>query len=382
MNSKHALVFIALLLCSTRSATSAAKTFNLKKLHHHVKLSPSPNLSHLRHSSHMGGKTSFCKSTDAIEQPGPTPTSNEASALSKRVVTSLFLSLVWTPLCFAGKPVFSLALLPPLMQSLKEFHLFIDNTQGLRSVGFGVGIASTLASCFMACYDTSLHPFVIPLSVIALMLQLLYTQRDITPTGDIASSVFSFIYTGHFMSYWIRLLDIKSIDFTNLPKEKLGPLALTSSAFLLWWSFAIIASADIGGYVLGRAIGAHPVSEWGVAGGTASPGKTAEGLLGGVVFAISTTLLGVLTLRPVVRVGPSETRVLGVLFSLLYGTLLAVLSFTSDVSVSMLKRNAGVKDSGRVLPGHGGVLDRMDSYLLSAPVIFFLWTLCTWPGES
>jgi phosphatidate cytidylyltransferase len=66
---------------------------------------------------------------------------------------------------------------------------------------------------------------------------------------------------------------------------------------------------------------------------------------------------------------------LGYKFALAYGVILALLSFISDVSVSLFKRNAGVKDASDVLPGHGGVLDRMDSYILTAPVVYMFWTL-------
>lgn len=383
----------------------------------HIKISPSTTLTPLRHSHSMlnnidRDKTSFfktkTKTNDNTNTNIPTikggdtlystPTDGPSS-LNKRVVTSLLLSFLLTPLCFAGKPIFSLALVLPLVQAMREFHSFLDSTKGLSSVGLGVGMISVLATCFTACYEPSMHPYVLPLSVIALVSQVLFTKTDITPTADITSSAFSFMYITYFMSFWIRILDINAIDFTNLPKLKLGPLSLTSSSFLLWWTFAIIASADIGGYVVGKGVdnmglSVHPLSAWGVAGGKASPRKTVEGVLGGVVFAVTTTLLGVWYLHPQAHAhthtpahayvhssSPSSSSssqsllALGVGFSLLYGTFLSLLSVASDLSVSLWKRNAGVKDSGNLLPGHGGVLDRMDSYLLTGPGVCVWWAL-------
>ena len=380
------------LLCIS-TATTAAKTFNTNR-----KFLPPPRttLHQSKLSRFIGDKTSFFKpnliSAHGEYTPSLTrtvPVEVEPSTLRNRIATSILLALLWTPLCFAGKPVLSLALLFPLIQALREFHYFLDNTEGLGSIGRTVGILSAVATCFTACYDPTLHPLILPLSVVALMLQVLFAKTDLTPTADITAAAFSFMYINYFMSFWIRLLDVKAIAFTMLPEMKIGPFSLTSSSFLLWWTVAIIASADIGGYVVGRGFSsrgaggrAHALAEWRVAGGKASPRKTVEGLLGGTAFALMTTLLGVYFLRPLLHFhssssagGASPSMALGPVFSLLYGVFLTLLALASDLSVSLWKRHAGVKDSGSLLPGHGGVLDRMDSYLLTGPGVYVWWTL-------
>jgi phosphatidate cytidylyltransferase len=120
-----------------------------------------------------------------------------------------------------------------------------------------------------------------------------------------------------------------------------------------WWVlllFGIVAAADIGAFFSGRAFGRVRLAP------AVSPGKTWEGVIGGL---LSSAL-----------VGAAAGYMLN--WSLLSMALLAVaigaISVIGDLTISMLKRTAGLKDSGRIFPGHGGVLDRVDSLLAALPV--------------
>uniref|UniRef100_UPI0040480E0E phosphatidate cytidylyltransferase n=1 Tax=Aliarcobacter sp. TaxID=2321116 RepID=UPI0040480E0E len=121
---------------------------------------------------------------------------------------------------------------------------------------------------------------------------------------------------------------------------------------VLLWLLVIVASTDIGAYFVGKTFGKTKLCE-------TSPNKTVEGVIGGVIFAV----------------------VLGYMFSIdevsfISAVLIsAIVSFASvfgDLFESYLKREAGVKDSGTILPGHGGVLDRTDGYLFGAIVMLVL----------
>ena len=120
----------------------------------------------------------------------------------------------------------------------------------------------------------------------------------------------------------------------------------------LLWLLAIVALTDIGAYAVGKSIGKTPFCE-------TSPNKTMEGVLGGVAVA---TLAGMLFGLPIVD--------LGVAFVI--SLLVSVSSIFGDLFESSLKRAAGVKDSGDILPGHGGVLDRIDGYLFGGIVMLVL----------
>lgn len=120
------------------------------------------------------------------------------------------------------------------------------------------------------------------------------------------------------------------------------------------WVLVLLAgvwSFDTGAYLVGRAIGRRPFLPW------ISPKKTLEGVLGGLVVATA----GVAVVLAISGSSPLEALVLG--------PLLGVVAQAGDLAESLLKRAAGAKDSGTLLPGHGGILDRVDSILFAAPVL-------------
>ena len=117
----------------------------------------------------------------------------------------------------------------------------------------------------------------------------------------------------------------------------------------LVWLIIIVAACDIGAYFTGRAIGRVGFSP-------ASPKKTMEGVVGGILIA---TLLGALT----------GLTFLTLFKAITVSFLVALASIFGDLFESSLKRNAGVKDSGSILPGHGGVLDRLDGHLFGAVIM-------------
>lgn len=127
-----------------------------------------------------------------------------------------------------------------------------------------------------------------------------------------------------------------------------GPLTLI-------YLFFLIFAADTGAYFAGRNFGKHKLAP------NVSPGKTVEGAIGGLL------LCGVWALVGGVFIFNAEGAALGSL--LLLSLLVAVVSIVGDLTESMFKRVAGLKDSGNILPGHGGILDRADSILAAAPVM-------------
>jgi phosphatidate cytidylyltransferase len=124
---------------------------------------------------------------------------------------------------------------------------------------------------------------------------------------------------------------------------------------LLTTFFAIVMMTDTGAFYTGRAIGRHKLAP------RVSPGKTIEGAIGGFVMAIIT---GLICKFAFFREIPTS-------HALALGAALGAIGQIGDLAESMLKRAANVKDSGNLLPGHGGMLDRIDSMLFCAPVLFY-----------
>ncbi|KEZ77045.1 phosphatidate cytidylyltransferase [Salinisphaera hydrothermalis] len=124
-----------------------------------------------------------------------------------------------------------------------------------------------------------------------------------------------------------------------------GPLLVLMLCLMIW-------GADTGAYAAGRTLGRHKLVP------RVSPGKTVEGAAGGLIVAMLVGVLGAFVL---------DLDGWRTLAMALLGAWIASISIVGDLTISMFKRSAGVKDSGRLFPGHGGVLDRLDSMLAAAP---------------
>lgn len=125
-------------------------------------------------------------------------------------------------------------------------------------------------------------------------------------------------------------------------------------AWLFVWLLSIVAAADIGAYFVGKSLGRNKLAP------QISPGKTREGFYGGLVCAALAAAVGA-----VFAGAPA------VIFAVA-GLAIAMVSVVGDLAVSLFKRHAGLKDSGRILPGHGGVMDRIDSLVAALPLFVMI----------
>lgn len=204
-----------------------------------------------------------------------------------------------------------------------------------------------------------------PLAGTAICFYLLF-QPKIATIADISSSILGLFYGGYLPSYWVRLRVSlpNSINLSNLPLNGYWPESWTDpSQFpdaltLTFLVMACIWAADIGAYTMGKIFGRTRLSE-------ISPKKTVEGAIFGVVGSLV-----------IAEVGAWYLSLPFWQFSgLLLGILIGITSLLGDLTESMMKRDAGVKDSGQLIPGHGGILDRTDSYVFTAPLVYYFVTL-------
>ncbi len=170
---------------------------------------------------------------------------------------------------------------------------------------------------------------------------------------NLASTLFIVFYAGGLAGF-----------MTKLRMEVGG----ASGAYVLLMSMFVVKMTDVGAFFVGTAIGRTQMIPW------LSPKKTWEGLAGGVIVAVLTALLlgGWMQQAGVIRLPAGWLAYPTGL--VIFGLFMAGCSVCGDLCASLLKRDAAVKDSGRAFPGLGGVLDVLDSPLLSAPAAWFFWT--------
>ena len=173
------------------------------------------------------------------------------------------------------------------------------------------------------------------------LLGLLCYQVGFAPPGNRHLSMFILLFGILYIGYTLG-------HFLWLRNQQDGSLLVLFVLLVTW-------AGDAAAYYVGKTWGTRPLAP------RLSPNKTVEGFLGGMVVAPVTAWIGHLWFLPIVT--PVDCLILGILFT--------ILGLLGDLSESALKRYAGVKDSGTLIPGHGGMLDRVDSLLLNAPVFYY-----------
>lgn len=138
---------------------------------------------------------------------------------------------------------------------------------------------------------------------------------------------------------------------------------LEKGIFLVWLIFVGAWGSDTCAYCVGKLIGKHKMPS------KLSPNKTIEGCIGGVIGAALIGLIYAAALR--------TAHQTWIAFALI-GAVSSVISQIGDLTASAIKRNHDIKDYGHLIPGHGGILDRFDSIIFTAPIVYYLITLCHW----
>jgi phosphatidate cytidylyltransferase len=251
----------------------------------------------------------------------------------------------------------------------------LEYFQMVRATGIAPAAKTTLVVSqvllFIATVSSTLADAVMPVAGTFICFYLLF-QPKLATIADISTSILGLFYGGYLPSYWVRLrsLDaspfgasLNSVAVSNLPLGgywsdwtdiKALPEGLTATLL----TFLCIWAADIGAYTIGKFFGRTRLSD-------ISPKKTVEGAVFGVSASVAVAVVGAWYLDW------SGWPVTG----LALGLLIGIASLLGDLTESMMKRDAGVKDSGQLIPGHGGILDRADSYVFTAPLVYYFVTL-------
>ena len=207
----------------------------------------------------------------------------------------------------------------------------------------------------------SIQPLLICISLLPLFFSF-SQQPVITYSGFLIAFLLNALLIIFFISTFNNPFDtltktIFGLTYIALASAHLNLLmALDNGAAWLLVLTTITAASDSGAYFVGKNFGKNKLCP------TLSPGKTIEGFIGGLVFGtLGASIMTLLVLDGI-----------NMVILVLAAMVISCLGVLGDLTESMLKRSMNVKDSGSILPGHGGILDRVDSLLMTAPLFYYL----------
>ena len=257
----------------------------------------------------------------------------------------MFAILVFT--LWSANPLWFIALATvAIMLGMHEFYSLAQRV-GLRCerwLAFGAGAAILVGFCYSQ-FGLIIAALVV-VTILTLILALSRPSEFEQSLASVAATVFGVVYVPLLMGFAVA---IKLVDNRA---ERLG-------SKLLGFVFLVVIASDVGAYFTGRAIGKHKLAP------NISPGKTVEGGIGGLALG----LVGAIISK---KLFFAEMQWLHLV---VLSIVLVVVGVFGDLCESMLKRGAKAKDAASIIPGHGGILDRLDSLLFNAPLIYYYYVL-------
>jgi len=236
-----------------------------------------------------------------------------------------------------------------------EYYLMIRNN-GVKSQVIPGMVTGAAAYTISTLISAGILPWkfllvIVPMIILIMVIEL-YRQDD-KPFDSLAHTLFSIIYTALPFS----MFPFSAFSHTGL--DSLLPHGITVfSPGIIVGFFILLWTNDSGAYLIGISFGRHRLME------RVSPKKSWEGFFGGLIIAVVVAWLLSGWLGVVDRTG-----------WIIIAIIISIAGTYGDLVESMLKRSIGVKDSGNIMPGHGGFLDRFDSAVLSFPLVFLFITL-------
>lgn len=296
--------------------------------------------------------------------PMPEPKKRKSNELAWRLVSSAFLIPLVLYVMHIGGLVYLGVVIAFILIAQREFYGLIEDKGAQPSVGLGLGFgfAVSLIAYFGTEYQVTL---LMTASLLVFMIAQL-GKKDITESlSSISGTYFGVFYVAWLLSHAIVLrffydslnarYDAFDVDWLKITPE--------SGAFFMTYTVAVVVACDAGAYFAGRAYGKRKLAP------RISPNKSVEGAIGGVLFS---TFIGAACKGVYDYALPEYSAAFPWTLAIGFAPILAVVGIVGDLVESLLKRDAEVKDTGDLLPGMGGVLDRIDAPLLGIPMMYYM----------
>ncbi len=260
-----------------------------------------------------------------------------------RLISGIILVAIALVVLFAGGPLLAAVLAAVSVIGYFEFCRALKITDRGVSPLFVVGIIGTLGVYLLTFFEQTDWMVALLLATLILTMSVYVLTWPRYRVEQVTGAFFGVIYTGLMLSTVYQLR------------------ALPNGVFLVWLIFLASWGNDTCAYCVGMLIGKHKMAP------ELSPKKSVEGAVGGVVGAGLLGAVYALAIRS--QLGEGMSLIWWFMLICIVG---ALISMIGDLAASAVKRNQGIKDFGKLIPGHGGILDRFDSVIFVAPVIYFL----------
>ncbi len=260
--------------------------------------------------------------------------------MKQRIITASVIIVVLLGAIYIGKYAFFGLVLVAAAGASYEYFSLVKNDKSLRALAVPMSLTVIMVS--IGAFSPSFSPYVMIFSILFLFIGGML--EDTPDAGECALSVWGFIYIGLFASLGMQIV--------------FQPAGM----FITVTAIASCALCDTAAYFIGSAYGKHKLAP------LISPNKSVEGAAAGFVTAIVVFLLGLIAVKNT----PLHNKVL---FYSLAGIVVGIFGQCGDLAASLVKRKFGVKDYGNIFPGHGGFLDRIDSYLFVFAGMYILYEI-------
>jgi phosphatidate cytidylyltransferase len=292
------------------------------------------------------------------------PAKKQRSDLGLRLITAAFLIpvVIWV-IVYGSYPYVAVVLAFGLLAQY-EFYRLIEDKGARPMMGLGIGFGAAVMGT--AYYSTGHNALLLmTFSLLVLMVAQLRKAQITEALASISGTFFGVFYVAWLLSHAIMLRFFFDGSRAFYDDGQLLALELHpgSGIFFMIFCLATVIGCDAGAYFAGRAWGRRKLAP------EISPNKSVEGALGGIVFG---TLCGVIGKLSFDLFWPELSAALVWEAVIPFGIVLCVVGIIGDLVESLLKRDADVKDTGALLPGMGGVLDRIDAPLLALPMMYYL----------
>lgn len=297
----------------------------------------------------------------------PLPEKNSAKGPSE-LVRRIFTAILLIPAVFyviaLGGPVYLAVVALFTVIAQREFYGLIEDkgAQPLVGLGLGFGLAVTAVAYLGTEYHATL---LLTFSLLAMMLAQLRKAEITEALASISGTFFGVFYVAWLLSHAVVLRNFHGALTSKYNAADVTALGIApeSGAFYMAYVLTVVVGCDAGAYFAGRAYGRRKLAP------AISPNKSVEGAIGGVFAGMA---CGLIIKWIFDSVWPELSMGFPWYLALAFAFVLSLVGIMGDLVESLLKRDAKVKDTGALLPGMGGVLDRIDAPLLAIPVMYYL----------